>query len=269
MSTINQFESKFKAASKEVFKRTEIEINKVLFLCDDGVEVHAKELLEEVTNNRLVEFVDCEFSNLQEMLDCIERIKPDLIVSNRHLRSDNWQWDYSLGEYIDVLSQSVNTPILLMPHPKKTEMKDFKTEKVMLITEDLTGEDYLVNLSTTFTKEKGDLYLTHLEDSEKYNHYMEVISKIEEIDTDSAAKLIKERLLKEPKEYIKSVTVDKDIKVNALVSMGTHLQEYKKWIEDHKIDLLILKTKDEKQVAMKSEAYPLVVELIHTPLLLA
>ena len=50
--------------------------------------------------------------------------------------------------------------------------------------------------------------------------------------------------------------------------MGHHLADYKRLITEHNIDLLVLNTKDEDQLAMHGLAYPLVIELRSTPLLL-
>ena len=44
--------------------------------------------------------------------------------------------------------------------------------------------------------------------------------------------------------------------------------DYKKLIEQHEVDLLLLHTKDEDQLAMHGLAYPVTVELRDIPLLL-
>jgi hypothetical protein len=50
--------------------------------------------------------------------------------------------------------------------------------------------------------------------------------------------------------------------------MGRRLAEYQRLIEEHKIDLLVLNTMDEDQLAMHGLAYPLAVELRQIPLLM-
>mgnify|MGYP003331574191 CR=1 FL=1 len=92
-----------------------------------------------------------------------------------------------------------------------------------------------------------------------------VIERIPEIDTDVAREKIKERLIKEPADYIKSFQQfmskqDSSIKVEALVAMGKQLQNYQTWIDEHEIDLVIMNTKDENQLAMHGLAHPLVIE---------
>ena len=58
------------------------------------------------------------------------------------------------------------------------------------------------------------------------------------------------------------------MKVEHLVVFGSHLSEYKRLIEEHEVDLLVLNTKDEDQLAMHGMAYALAVELRQIPLLM-
>ena len=47
-----------------------------------------------------------------------------------------------------------------------------------------------------------------------------------------------------------------------------HVLGYKELVEENEIDLLVMYTKDEEQLAMHGIAYPLAVELRSTPLLM-
>ena len=47
-----------------------------------------------------------------------------------------------------------------------------------------------------------------------------------------------------------------------------HVLGYKELVEENEIDLLVMYTKDEEQLAMHGIAYPLAVELRATPLLM-
>ena len=58
------------------------------------------------------------------------------------------------------------------------------------------------------------------------------------------------------------------VKVEQLVGFGHRLSEYKRLIEQHQVDLLVLNTKDEDQLAMHGIAYALAVELRQIPLLM-
>jgi len=52
------------------------------------------------------------------------------------------------------------------------------------------------------------------------------------------------------------------------VTMGHRLKDHLRFVEDHKIDLLVLNTKDDDQMAMHGLAYPLAVQLRRTALLM-
>ena len=53
-----------------------------------------------------------------------------------------------------------------------------------------------------------------------------------------------------------------------IVKLGHHLSDYARLVEEHEIDLLVLNTKDEDQMAMHGIAYPLAVELRDVPMLM-
>ncbi len=50
--------------------------------------------------------------------------------------------------------------------------------------------------------------------------------------------------------------------------MGDRVEEYRRLVEDHRVDLLVLNTLDGDQLAMHGQAYPLAVELRGIPLLM-
>ena len=50
--------------------------------------------------------------------------------------------------------------------------------------------------------------------------------------------------------------------------MGHHLSEVRRLLDDHQVNLLVLQTKDEDQLAMHGLAYPLVIEMRHIPVLM-
>ena len=59
-----------------------------------------------------------------------------------------------------------------------------------------------------------------------------------------------------------------DITVEEIVVMGNRLRDYRRLIDEHEVDLLVLNTKDDEQLAMHGVAYPLTIELRNIPLLL-
>ena len=58
------------------------------------------------------------------------------------------------------------------------------------------------------------------------------------------------------------------VTIEHVVRFGHRLSEYRSLIEEHEIDLLVLNTKEEDQLAMHGMAYELAVELRHIPLLM-
>ena len=112
-----------------------------------------------------------------------------------------------------------------------------------------------------------------LEDERAFEHVINTISKIDNIETDPAREAIQHQLLKEPADYIKSCRAvlkehDLSITLDAHVGMGHRIAEYRRLITEHEVDLLVMNTRDDDQLAMHGLAYPLAISLRETPLLL-
>ncbi len=284
MTNVDQFESVFKSATKISFAYQDIEIRKVL-LVTDLEEQPAQQLSDQVRSFLTVLGEDDsvnwrtvqgdEFQTVKELLDLVEKEDPDLICAYRHLHSQAWRWPYSLGEELDVLTQITSSPVLILPHPKAQPLDEILkgTGSVMAITNHLTGDHRLVNFAAHFTEEKGTLFLTHIEDEVVFKSYIDVISKIPTITTDVAEEEILRQLLKEPHDYIRSCsdTLQAEglaLQVQEIVSLGHHITDLTRLVEEHQLDLLVLHAKDEDQAAMHGLAYSLAVELRKIPLLM-
>ena len=127
--------------------------------------------------------------------------------------------------------------------------------------------------NTRFTDEGGRLVLTHVEDDATLDRFIEVVGKIPTIDTDDARTSIIDRLGRDARDYMSSCAdalarAELSITVQAEVEWGHHLTEYRRLVEEHDADLLVMNTKDEDQFAMHGLAYPLAIELRSIPLLL-
>ncbi len=285
MSKVDQFESVFRSALHDVFEFKKIHFAKVLIVSDLG----ATELLE--FENKIKLFSNCididnntewlslsltESQTTQELIDSINKLQPDLIFTYRNLQSATWQYSHSLGEHLDVLIQKTTIPVVVVPHPLDSirfEHTLKNTNIVMAITDHLSADDDLVNYAAKFTEKNGQLYLMHIENAGTFEKYMDAISKISTIDTDEAREQISKQLLKLPNDYIHSVEdilkLEKlPITIKKVIGFGHHLTEYRKYIEQHQVDLLVMNTKNKEQMAMHGLAYPLVVELRAIPLLL-
>ncbi len=279
MSKIDQFESAFKAADKPGFVHEVVNVNQVLVITD--LQTAADDYLERVQSLapmgrhaqwRLVK--GDEYSGVDSLLKIVEDSQPDLIVMYRNLHTPAREYPYSLGVYVDVLTQATEIPVLLAPHPARLIEAELRRARcVMAITDHLTGDNHLVSYAAMMTEPGGRLLLTHVEDETVFQRYMDVIGKLPTIDTESAREAIREQLLKEPRDFIEScrrglAAEHKDISIESLVTLGRHLPDYRRLIEEHEVDLLVLNTKDADQLAMHGVAYPLTVELRDTPMLL-
>ncbi|MFQ5844623.1 MAG: hypothetical protein ACE5JG_06490 [Planctomycetota bacterium] len=292
MTRVDQFESVFKAAAKTLYRREPVPIRSVLLLTDLDPEPAG------AFADRVRSFLDLgngetawkvvpggDFGTVARMLEIVRDAAPDLIGTYRSLHSGAWRWTTTLGRYVDVLAQETAAPILVLPNPhaERDAPQSFPhgrptwgeagTRTVMAITDHLAGDHRLVSLAVRFTRAGGRLILAHVEDGTVFDRYLEVISKIPAIDTEEAREAVRRQLLKEPRDHIRSCAGalrqhDPELEVVEAVIVGHRLSEYRRLVQEHAIDLLVLNTKDEDQLAMHGRAYPLVVELRHVPILM-
>ena len=283
MTQVNQFESIFRSALTDTYEYALPEVKSVL-LVTDRREKNVQDYLKDIQKFLSVLGTSVTWSVLnaddykttQDLLDRANQENPDIICSYRNLKSKDWVFKHSLGSYLDVLIQRAKSPVLVLPHPDADYAHDHtmeNTNKVMAITSHLSNDHQLINYALRFTQSNGSLFLSHIEDQMTFDRYVDVISKISAIDTDEAKEKISAQLLKEPAAYIESckqTLLDKNspVTIESIVTFGNHLNEYKKLVLDHQIDLLVMHAKDHDQLAMHGMAYPLAVELRQVPLLM-
>lgn len=283
MPKLDEFESVFRSASKPRYRHVRTQIHKVLVFTDMDAEATRRfvadidDFLSELGEGVTWRGADGDsYQYADELLAIVEEFKPDLICTYRNLHGRARHFPFSLGALVDVLTQATTTPVMLLPAPTtdgRLSSKCRQTKRVMVLTHRMTGSDQLVSFGVRFTEPRGDLYLTHLEEEEVYARYMEAISKIPSIDTDAAAEAIREQLLKEPRDYIRSCIEELShqgltMAIHEVVEMGHHLRDCKRLVERFGVDLIIMNSKDEERLAMHGLAYPLAVELRDTPILL-
>lgn len=285
MSTLDRFESVFNAAAREVFAQQPVEIGRVLLVHDlaealqDDFLYLAKGFLSVLEARDKPDWElfggDKPFS-VREVLNAVEQARPDLVVTYRHLHSAVGEWPHSLGEHVDVLTQATSTPVLVLPHPGRKDLPGHalkNTDRVMAVTDHLAGDHRLVSHAAHFTQDGGTLYLAHVEDDTVFERYITAIGKIPDLDTDIAREEIRARLMEDPTEYIESCRTglargNQHLTVESRVKLGHQLADYRGLVEENEIDLLVMYTKDDEQLAMHGIAYPLAVELRTTPLLM-
>jgi hypothetical protein len=261
-----------------------VDIRKILVVTDlateearsftEGLEKFLVELGDGI---EWIPLTNDEYDDVDALLAKVDEVKPDLIVSYRNVRYGTWRWPYSLGVYLNVLTRETDYPVMVMPNPH--ERPDLwwskgRTDTVMVLADHLTGDDRLVDYGARFTRPDGTLYLTHVEDDAVFERYIEVIGKIPSIDTEIARGDIKERLLKEPRDYVdtcREVLAEQGHlthEVVPVVVMGHRLADYVRLIEEHEVDLLVFHTKEEDDLALHGKAYSLAVQLRDVPILM-
>ncbi|MBT8491723.1 MAG: hypothetical protein KJO07_01575 [Deltaproteobacteria bacterium] len=283
MPRIDDFESVFRSAIKKRFEFAAPAIRKALFLCDqsaDDTEFLRKKVHDFISgiHGDDVEWVVMagpDFDTVGEILGKLDEVEPDLVACFRHVVGRGKGLRYSLGSAVDTLTQETKVPILLLPD---LQSEDFDsrfdgTERVLVVTDHLTGDDRLVNWGATFCAEGGTLYLAHVEDSATFERYAEAISKLPNLDSETVPERIRAKLLQLPTDYIatvEGVLVDNGFNetIEPVVLMGHAVSDYRKLIDDRDVQLVVMNTKDEDQSAMHGMAYALAIEVRERPLLL-
>ncbi len=284
MTSLNTFESAFRSADKPVFVHKTVTVERILLVTDlpageaEALLPQLKTFLAAVDGGRAGWTVlgDGDYEDVGALLERVEENHPDLIVTWRHLRSQAWRWPFSLGEYLDILMQATATPVMILPHPDAGRALPHSienTDQVMAMTDHLAGDSRLVNQALAYTQAGGTCWLTHVESDHDFERYMEVISRIPEIETEDARAAIHAQLLKEPHDFVRRCreTIEAaglPVEIGEIVTMGRRLSEYRALIEEHEVDLLVLYAKNEDQLAMNGRTYPLAVELRQIPLLM-
>lgn len=285
MSRIDQFESAFLAASKPRFEHREVRIERVLVLTDlddagagpygtrvrdflGGLGQRDALAWEVVTGER------CK--SIGEMLELVAEWQPDLVCAYRNLHSGAWRWPHSLSDHIEVLTQVTDVPVLLLPRPGQTKGWEDATGApftVMALTDHLAGDQHLVHHAVEFAGTGGRILLAHVEHQAVFERYMDIIAKLPRIPTDLAREDIERQLLKEPTDWAGEVAhglseAGVALEVQHVVQMGQRLPTYQRLVSENEVDLLVMNTKEEGQLAMHGLSYQIAVEMRSIPVLM-
>ncbi|MDD9941938.1 MAG: hypothetical protein OXU20_12910 [Myxococcales bacterium] len=281
MLKVDEFESVFRAASREPFALDPLPVPKVLVVTDlqgaAAVEFvdSARRLLGTLGQGVVWAHVgEGDFSDTEGMLAAVKAEQPTLVCSYRDLRSSSWRFPYSLGAYLNVLVRHTELPVVVLPNPHEVapaQWRDSDTDSVMVVADHLAGDNQLVSWGVRLTRPGGVLHLTHVEDDATFERYLDAISKIASIDTDNARTEIREQLLKEPRDYIRSAArgvaaAGIALQVHEIVVMGHRMAQYKSLVTEQNVDLLLFHGTQDGQLAMHGTGYLLTVELRRTPL---
>ncbi len=279
---IDEFESMFRRADKEQFSYVDIPIESVT-LVSDGTQEQAELVQTDV--QRFIRALDSvgtwriiagdDYQTVAELVALIDEQQTDLLVTHRHLQESSLVPRHTLGVYLDVLTQTTSIPVLVLPgrsnNPVRVASGD--CDRVMVVADHISGDNRLINYGAVMCREGGSMWLCHVEDDLVFERYMQAIGRIPEIDSDDARILIENQLLKDASDFIEECSTviqaaAPNISVQPYVGRGHHLRDYRQLIQDHDIDLLVLNTKDDDQLAMHGRAYSLSVELVDVSMLL-
>jgi len=287
MLNVDEFESVFRAADKKKFAFAPPDVSRVLVVTDlegDALDEYvsaSKALLQPIAAaSSEPPAWDVKgagsWSGVEGVLRLVEEGDYDTVVTYRNLNSDAWQWAYSLGIYLNALTRGTELPVFVTPNPRaypSMEWRHNRTDSVMAINDSLVGDDMLVSWAARATRDGGKLHLTHMEHDEIFERYITAISKIPEIDTDTARETLLQQLLREPREWIATARAvlaeaGEDLSVVEHVLRGHRVADYRAIIEAHEVDLVVFPTLEEDRIALHGVAYSLAVELVQTPLLM-
>lgn len=279
---IDRFESIFRRAEREQFTYVDVPIESIAIITDaDKASADAAKesllcilpRLESVDSFRLITGED--YSTVAELRAKIDEERTDLIVTYRHLQEGDLTPKHSLGVYLDVLTQTTSIPVLVLPgtanNPKKLTGRD--ADRVMVVADHITGDARLINYGVRVCRNGGTIWFCHVEDDKIHQRYMHAIERIPEINTSAARELLQEQLLREASLYIDECIHElkehgPHVSCRSVVRMGHHLKQYRELVEENGIELLVINTKDDDQLAMHGMAYSLSVEMTEVPLLL-
>ena len=283
MVLIDEFESQFRRAAKEHFKFESIGWEKILIVVEkpEVLEGHVNQLSANMLGSKFAASPKVEVFSLlpqepvTEFIKRIKEIEPSLIITHRHLFHLSPQQIQSLGIHIDVITQSTDIPVLLIPETDSCESHDIPTtfKKVIVLSDHLPKDSHLISYGISVAAENAELILVDMEDRLAFDRFIEIVSKIPEIDTELAREKVKEQLFKEAEEFQDDclatlVELNLPLTLKKEVRFGSTVADFRELVSAHNADLIVMNTKDHEQLAMHGLAYPLAVEFTDIPLVM-
>lgn len=279
--TIDEFESMFRAAERENYTFADVPIESITLVTDgthsnaEALQARVLKFLPRLETASWRYVVDDDYNTVSELLTKLDESQTDLVITYRHLQEKSFVPQHSLGVYLDVLTQSFTIPVLVLPGTAASPIafEDRVCNRVMVVTDHINGDNRLINYGARMCVNGGTIWLCHVEDDAVFNRYKHAISRIPDIETETAPELLRNQLLKDASDFIESCITELTEKgphasYHSFIGMGHHLSEYRSIIEKNDIDLVVANTKDEDQLAMHGLTYSASVELIETTLLL-
>jgi hypothetical protein len=277
MLKMDHFASIFRAADKELLLISEVLLSKVVLVTDVSRE-ESLEIWERwkgiLPNDVELVLFDQETSrSLSNLVQRIDTLGCDLIITYRCLHSDAWKYPFAIGSHVEVLTQVSSCPVLLMPDPRENMDPFTDASLIMLMSGDLSQEGELVGLACGIRGKEAEIILTQLEDNFAMKRLLSLISKIPQIDTDVAERAIFERIEREAEEWVNRCSDllsqrENPPKITHMLLHEPTIEDCVQLMRNTKPDMLVINTKDDEQLAIHGLAYPLMVQFRNLPLLL-
>jgi hypothetical protein len=284
---IDEFESQFIRSTREPFKFHSPEISTVAVVSDSPQSGAAQVLaastsllsdtpvLGKASSKVSWQLIHGElYDSVRALLNIIEDVKPDVIFVERHLKTKIEDRVIGLSNYIDALTQSCITPLVILPECEDSNMANVvrPAKEILVDSKQLVGNHNLINWALRFVVPDTKLFLSHIEDDRDFAHYINVISRIPELDTDLAEKAIRGTLLKIPEDFIDRVRsgvekLSSDISVKGIIRLGHSIADHLDIIQKHKIDLLVVPGASQERRMLSETTYGLAMECREIPIL--
>ena len=285
MSNVDQFESAFRSAIRPVYEPQSVRLAKILLVTDlsEAETIELERALKPYFSRLSVVHDSTSWQHLcqdsvdstAQLLEQVEALQPDLICTYRNLNTNDWRYQKSIGSRLDTLISHANRPILIIPHPESGHAAEHALQQskiVLAITDHLSAEQQLIDFAIAFIEPDGELVLTHLEDENDFNRYLDAISKIETIDTELATRELAAQLLKGPKAFVNSCrdrlsTLRPDVTVTDVVRFAPNIDCFRDLVREKTADLLVLNGYDHREPGIHGLAQVLINETRQIPTL--
>ena len=254
---IDLFSTYFKRALTASFELNSFAPNKVLFLQEKkGNTEWIKPIFPEAEIDVFTGSNDTSWETLKSRID---ETNADLIVSERLLFENHKDFDHSLGVYIEAVSQTFSTPLLIVGERTPT------TGNVIVGFETAVFDTDIINKAMSFCDEK--LILAHIIDKGIYDQFSYALDRVPDLVYSDFEEEIKNQLNQYVFNLSKGVNkalsdIDNSLHSNVISysNIGVVSREFKDLIEKYKPSLLAFQSKDETQLAMHGLGYAMAVE---------
>ncbi len=282
---LDEFESVFRSAVKPRYRFARPELSRILVVTDlptkraTAFERSIRVMLEAIDQHETIDWqllAGHDVTDIDHVVAQVRGAEVGLVVTHRHVLSQWRNTPYAIGSALEVLTQVCNVPVLMTPSPDQPGFSarvGHTTERVLVVTDHLAGDQSLVDWGLHLTHDDGTIVLAHIEDETICDRYIDAIGRIATLDTDVARAQLPAKLMGIATHYIQSVV--EQMQANGVretlvpvVRMGHPLTQFRRLTREHNIDLVIARAKDDGQQAMNGTAFALATELNETPFLL-